>query len=89
MGMFDYINYTMPCPMCPNKIGGIQSKDSGCNLETIPYWHVKNFYSSCDKCGCWVDFNLKENCQPFIPIENYDLTIKPEGLFPPLDDKFK
>ena len=59
MGMFDYVNYECTCPVCHSKIGGFQSKSGDCLLETLEPSEVTNFYSSCNKCGCWIDFKAK------------------------------
>lgn len=71
MGMFDYVKYEMPCPKCGLKVNNFQTKDTGCDLEKVPYWHTDTFYGSCDNCDVWIEFFLKENAKPFIPIESY------------------
>ena len=60
MGMFDYVNYECTCPVCHNKVDGFQSKRGSCEMEKIEPSQVDNFYSSCGKCGCWIDFTAKE-----------------------------
>ncbi len=57
MGMFDYIEFEMPCPGCGAKINSFQSKDGECLLNTLKPIDVNHFYDSCDKCGGWVEFN--------------------------------
>lgn len=76
MGMFDYVNFSVDCPNCGKKVDGFQSKDGKCELEKIPYWKVRYFYSPCDNCEAWINFSLKENAEPYIPIENYEMTVK-------------
>ena len=56
MGMFDYIDYECVCPVCHNKVDSFQSKHGICELETLKPQEVNNFYSSCKKCGCWLEF---------------------------------
>lgn len=57
MGMFDYVNVSMPCPNCGTVIDQFQSKDDACNLDTIEPDGLACFYESCCKCGAWVEFN--------------------------------
>ena len=59
MGMFDYVNYECICPVCKSKVSGFQTKDGDCVLDTLQPTSVLHFYSSCDKCGCWIDFKAK------------------------------
>lgn len=56
MGMFDDVNFTMPCPTCGAQMGNFQSKDGPCDLSTIEPDAVSNFYASCHKCWSWVEF---------------------------------
>ncbi len=56
MGMFDYIDYETVCPICHEKIEEFQSKCHDCQLKTLHPHEVMNFYRSCNKCGCWVEF---------------------------------
>jgi hypothetical protein len=37
-----------------------QSKDGTCSMSRIEITEVDSFYSSCDKCGTWVDYKRKE-----------------------------
>lgn len=50
MGMFDYVKYSAPCPKCGTVLIGWQSKDAGCNLDTLEPKDVGYFYDFCDKC---------------------------------------
>jgi len=56
MGMFDWINYYMKCPMCGHMIEGFQSKDGECTLDELEIDTVDHFYSDCDKCNTWYSF---------------------------------
>ena len=58
-GMFDYINFEMECPICKTKVDGFQSKDGSCSLHKISPFEVFNFYSTCPKCGTWIEFNKR------------------------------
>lgn len=66
MGMFDDIKYEAPCPMCGARLAGWQSKDGGCSLAVLTPAELKadagpgriQFYTSCHRCGTWVDITL-------------------------------
>jgi len=70
MGMFDYVKFSMKCPKCGKKVNGFQSKDGECTLNEVEYWKVRNFYSNCDNCNTWIEFNLKNEK---IPISKYKM----------------
>jgi len=74
MGMFDWINFVDVCPTCGITVTGFQSKDSSCQLNTLEYWEVNNFYSYCPKCKTKIEYNLIVKRQK-IPIENYSKLI--------------
>ena len=74
MGMYDDIKYEMDCPGCGTKLDSFQSKDGICCLATLEFWEVNNFYACCDKCGAWVEFNLKYKEKR--TIEDYEMTIE-------------
>ena len=70
--MFDWVNYEMKCPKCKTKIDGFQSKDGECCLSMLEVGDVANFYSSCDTCNTWIEFQLdKKN----ITIKHYKMLI--------------
>jgi len=75
MGMFDYIKFNIPCPVCKNMIDEFQSKDGDCEMETLEFWEVDRFYISCKHCGTWIEYNRIKERQPS-SIEEYELTIK-------------
>jgi len=58
MGMFDQVNFEMPCPKCGETLRDFQTKDAECALDTIEPDGVANFYSGC-KCGQWVEFSRR------------------------------
>ncbi len=70
MGMFNWVDYECVCPQCHGKVEKFQTKDSDgyCDLSTVSPSSVSNFYSSCEKCGCWVEFSS-------IPTENYQMVV--------------
>lgn len=76
MGMFDWIKFKTQCPKCGNEVTGFQSKRAGCNLDCLEFWQVDNFYSSCDKCGTWIEFNLKEETRKKFTIKDYEMKIR-------------
>jgi hypothetical protein len=82
--MFDYIDFEMICSVCGNKINDFQSKDGPCMLETLSPFEVSNFYSSCKKCGAWIEFTKKYILPPkfegSIPLkvilQDFDMKVK-------------
>ena len=57
MGMFDYIDYECICPVCRDKLSVFQSKDKYApECRTFKPQDVDNFYTSCNKCGCRLEF---------------------------------
>lgn len=56
MGMFDYVNVSMPCPNCGEVIEQFQSKDAACELDTVEPDGLQCFYDYCG-CGAWVEFS--------------------------------
>lgn len=56
MGMFDDVNFKTACPDCGSEMSGFQSKDGACEMLVVEPTEVRNFYSSCAKCGTWVEF---------------------------------
>ena len=61
MGMFDCIEYECVCPVCKKKVSGFQSKDRDCILDRMKPQDVDKFYSSCDTCGCWIEYHTEGN----------------------------
>lgn len=59
MGMYDNIDFECVCPVCHSKVTGFQSKGGDRLLNTLQPTDVSNFYSDCDKCGCWIEYNAK------------------------------
>jgi len=68
MGMFDYVQHECVCPVCRSKVANFQSKDGPCKLLTLQPSEVECFYSTCPKCGCWVQFDAIE-----VPKENFTM----------------
>ena len=54
MGMFDYVNFEIPCPICGTKVKGFQTKAGECLMEIITPQKAGNFYDSCSKCDAWI-----------------------------------
>lgn len=76
MGMYDNINYTITCPKCGHLVYHFQSKDKGCSLSNLEFWQVDNFYSYCDNCETWIEFNLKEEVRKRFTIKDYEMKIR-------------
>jgi len=64
MGMFDWIDYECTCDNCKGKVTGFQTKDSDRLLDLLSPFDVENFYSVCNKCGCWID--IKRDGESFV-----------------------
>ena len=45
-------------------------------MDDMDFWEVDNFYTWCDKCGTWIEFN-RIMPRPKSPITDYEMTIKP------------
>lgn len=63
MGMYDSVNFTMPCPNCGKQLSDFQTKDKDCTLITVEPDMVSNFYDYCS-CRCWVEFTRDYPCVP-------------------------
>lgn len=72
MGSYDNIKYECVCPVCHSKVDKFQSKSGECDFEVLNPSQAYNFYSSCDKCGSWIDFTAKE-------MINFDMTVTNKG----------
>ena len=78
MGMFDYINFKMPCPVCGAELKEFQSKDGLCIMGTLEFWEVDNFYSYCGHCRSRIEFNPSVPREPR-PITDYRMTVEKRG----------
>jgi phage FluMu protein Com len=84
MGMFDWIDFEMECPVCKTKVDGFQSKDGSCSLHRLSPYEVFNFYTSCPKCKTWIEFTKKyikpikepESIPLDIILQSFDMKIK-------------
>lgn len=57
MGMYDYVAVCADCPNCGSALSDFQTKDSDCVMQHVYPGSIWNFYTSCGKCGTWVEFN--------------------------------
>lgn len=62
MGMFDYVKYEAKCKNCGTELKDFQSKDHDCLLNMVEPSQVDNFYTKCDKCGTWHEYNVTREC---------------------------
>ena len=61
MGMFNYVNYKCPCPNCGTEVSDWQTKDGADLYMThVNPSAVDYFYTSCPKCGCWLDATVQK-----------------------------
>lgn len=57
MGMFDYVNVKIECPICGKTLKSFQSKDAKCVMNTIDPMYVDNFYNICFGCNSRIEFS--------------------------------
>lgn len=69
MGLFDYVNVSMPCPECGTMLPEFQSKDRVCQMETVEPDALMNFYTNCQQCKEWIQF-----ARPSAPIRPHRST---------------
>lgn len=79
MGMFDDIIEVpaQQCHGCGAALEGWQSKDGPCRCEELPFWKVREFYTSCRKCGMWHQFDRVID-PPRTPLADYQLSVRPK-----------
>ena len=65
MGMFDWVNFKAPCPNCGTEVTGWQTKSTDCTLSTVTPAEAGNWYSSCSKCGLWIEYNIERPREGF------------------------
>jgi len=58
MGMFDYVDYEASCENCGSTLSDFQTKDTSCTLSTVSHLDCRNFYTPCDSCGAWNEFEV-------------------------------
>ena len=76
MGMYDYVEFKTKCPNCKKEIDGFQTKDGRCIMDTLNFWEVDNFYSSCECCGTWVTHTLESRPNRKITIKDYKMVVR-------------
>ena len=76
---YDKVKFKMYCPNCNKEAGEFQTKDLKGFFEEIDYWECDNFYTSCDYCNAWIEFNRKEK-RPKVPIEHFKMTVRPSEV---------
>lgn len=80
MGIFNYVNFKITCPNCNKEVEDFQTKDfnDSAYFDTVEFWECNNFYSSCDYCKTWIEYNLERAHKR--GIEDYKKTITPSRL---------
>ena len=73
--MFDYVNYKALCPNCGTEIVRWQTKDGCCVAESLETWEVESFYSSCPKCGAWIDAKVEAEVEHIVKKCDIELSI--------------
>ena len=99
MGMFDYVNFKMPCPECGEEVTGFQSKDTGCSMDEVEPEATNRFYAPCDNCGAWIDIvrdqteNKPKRTEPLtleqVKALGFVVELTPSNLRPWAKDKAK
>lgn len=72
MGVYDNVNISIECPNCKKEVTNFQTKDTNGWFETVDYWECDHFYSSCDYCNAWIDFDRKKP-KPEVPLSDYEM----------------
>jgi hypothetical protein len=67
MGMFDYVNASLPCPHCGAVNLGWQTKSGPCDFLKLDPDEVDNFYTSCRSCKAWIEYLRNEKPPPKEP----------------------
>lgn len=62
MGMFDFVHYKWDCEKCGKPLTEFQSKDRECIMTTLKPDQIDNFYSVCDHCNTWHEFETNRVC---------------------------
>ncbi len=75
MGLFDYVDYEGPCPKCGATLKGFQSKDGPCEMGTVAFSSVSEFYTHCHNCSSLVEYRLK--LPEHRPLDAYAVTVTP------------
>lgn len=60
MGVFDYVDFEMPCPVCKAPLTNFQTKDGDVYMNTVDAFSVYEFGAWCDKCESEIDFFIKK-----------------------------
>ena len=68
MGMFDYVNFKMPCPKCGVTLQSFQTKDLSCDMVSVEPDGLSRFYDKCFACKAWVEFSREHEPAPPRPI---------------------
>ena len=58
MGMFNHVRYEAPCAKCGAILTDWQSKDHPVTMTTLDPHLVRNFYTSCDACKQWNEYDV-------------------------------
>ena len=76
MGMFDWVNYTATCD-CGAALRDFQSKDGVCQMAKLEPHEVRRFYTICDKCKTWVEYEV--NAEVEVKVNSLHVRrVKPE-----------
>ena len=71
--MFDWVNFKAPCPVCGAEVTGWQTKSTDCTLSTVSPAEAGNWYTSCSKCGLWIEYNAERPREGFFATRSVKL----------------
>lgn len=69
MGMFDYVKYEAPCWKCGAQLKDWQTKDTECLLQEVKPEDCRKFYTMCDVCKNWNEYEVKPTAFVIVPAD--------------------
>jgi hypothetical protein len=79
MGEYGKVKFSMRCPVCRRKITDWQTKDEDAFGDEVEFTEVNNFYSSCDSCGLWFEFDYPERKRQR-KVDDYELRVSLKNM---------
>lgn len=62
MGLYNTVNdFSIPCPNCGKLLEDFQSKCGESCMNLVSTKEIDNFYTMCDTCRTWVEFDRKKD----------------------------
>lgn len=76
MGMFDWVDFEMDCPLCGTHMEEFQTKDLDNTLSFVKISKVNSFYDVCPRCGLWITFVVKKQGKHYIFVPTIEIDKK-------------